>query len=315
MRDKLGVLLIGMFVTIALVACGGKETEINNDGNNSDKLQIVTSFTIIEDMVKEIGGDFVEVHNLVPTGTDPHEYSPLPNDIKAATDADVLFYNGLNLEGGEHGWFARMIDATGQDWAVIYELAKDVKPMYLTTEDGREEEINPHAFLDPVVGIEMCKNVRDALIEVDHKNEATYEKNAEVYLKKLIAIDEQYQTLINKIPEENRILVTSERAFQYMADRYGLKEGYLWTIDTEENGSPEQIKPLLTLLEESSPPVLFVETNVDKRPMETISKESGIEIFGEVFSDEIGKPGEEVDTYLQFLKHNIEIIYEGLKEK
>ncbi len=315
MRDKLGVLLIGMFVTIALVACGGKETEINNDGNNSDKLQIVTSFTIIEDMVKEIGGDFVEVHNLVPTGTDPHEYSPLPNDIKAATDADVLFYNGLNLEGGEHGWFARMIDATGQDWAVIYELAKDVKPMYLTTEDGREEEINPHAFLDPVVGIEMCKNVRDALIEVDHKNEATYEKNAEVYLKKLIAIDEQYQTLINKIPEENRILVTSERAFQYMADRYGLKEGYLWTIDTEENGSPEQIKTLLTLLEESSPPVLFVETNVDKRPMETISKESGIEIFGEVFSDEIGKPGEEVDTYLQFLKHNIEIIYEGLKEK
>lgn len=315
MRDKLGVLLIGMFVTIALVACGGKETEINNDGNNSDKLQIVTSFTIIEDMVKEIGGDFVEVHNLVPTGTDPHEYSPLPNDIKAATDADVLFYNGLNLEGGEHGWFARMIDATGQDWAAIYELAKGVKPMYLTTEDGREEEINPHAFLDPVVGIEMCKNVRDALIEVDHKNEAMYEKNAEVYLKKLIAINEQYQTLINKIPEENRILVTSERAFQYMADRYGLKEGYLWTIDTEENGSPEQIKALLTLLEESSPPVLFVETNVDKRPMETISKESGIEIFGEVFSDEIGKPGEEVDTYLQFLKHNIEIIYEGLKEK
>ncbi|HHU19970.1 MAG TPA: zinc ABC transporter solute-binding protein [Bacilli bacterium] len=318
MRNKLALLLVAVLVAMSLVACSNgekKEEVINKEGENSEKLQVVTSFTIIEDMAKEIGGDLVDVYNLVPTGTDPHEYSPLPNDIKAATDADVLFYNGLNLEGGEHGWFAKMIDATSQDWAVTYELAEDIEPMFITSEDGKEEEINPHAFLDPVVGIEMTKKVRDAFIEVDPDNEATYEENAEIYLEKLIEIHEQYQTFIEKIPEENRTLVTSERAYQYLAARYGLREGYIWAIDTEENGSPEQIKSLLTFLEETSPPVLFIETNVDKRPMETISRESGIEIFGEIFSDEIGNPGEEGDTYLKYLQYNIDVIYQGLKGK
>lgn len=318
MRNKLALLLVAVLVAMSLVACSNgekKEGAINKEGENSEKLQVVTSFSIIEDMAKEIGGDLVDVYNLVPTGTDPHEYSPLPNDIKAATDADVLFYNGLNLEGGEHGWFAKMIDATSQDWSVTYELAEDIEPMFITSEDGKEEEINPHAFLDPVVGIEMTKKVRDAFIEVDPDNEATYEENAEIYLEKLIEIDEQYQTFIEKIPEENRTLVTSERAYQYLAARYGLREGFIWAIDTEENGSPEQIKSLLTFLEETSPPVLFIETNVDKRPMETISRESGIEIFGEIFSDEIGNPGEEGDTYLKYLQYNIDVIYQGLKGK
>ena len=318
MRKKYVLLCITILSIIALAACGNSEdneTTEETDGNesHSDKIQAVTSFTIIEDMVKEIGGDLVEVYNLVPTGTDPHEYDPLPDDIKAATDADILFYNGLNLEGGEHGWFNKMMDAVNQDWDVAFELAENVEPIHITSEDGKEEEINPHAFLDPVVGIEMAEKARDALIEVDPDNQETYEENAEVYLEKLIDIDEQYKTRIADIPEENRILVTSERAYSYMTERYGLEEGYIWAIDTEENGSPEQMKSLLAFLEETPAPVLFVETNVDKRPMETISKESGIEIYGEIFSDEIGDPGEEGDTYIKYLQYNIDVIYEGLK--
>src|SRR5699024_5364060 len=266
--------IIAVLSIIALAACGNsdeKEKTESGEGND-DKLKVVTSFTIIEDMAKEIGGDLVEVYNLVPTGTDPHEYEPLPDDTKAATDADVLLYNGLNLEGGEHGWFSKMMDSVNQDWDVAFELAEDVEPMYITSEDGKDEEINPHAFLDPVVGIEMAEKTRDALIEVDPDNEAAYEentrtnletlidlkeemknnkkqnneKNAEAYLEQLIDLDEQYKTRIDEIPEENRILVTSERAYQYLADRYGLEEVYIWAIDTEENGSPEQIKSLLS---------------------------------------------------------------------
>jgi len=318
MRKKYVLLCITILSIIALAACGNSEDnetteETDSNESHSDKIQAVTSFTIIEDMVKEIGGDLVEVYNLVPTGTDPHEYDPLPDDIKAATDADILFYNGLNLEGGEHGWFNKMMDAVNQDWDVAFELAENVEPIHITSEDGKEEEINPHAFLDPVVGIEMAEKARDALIEVDPDNQETYEENAEVYLEKLIDIDEQYKTRIADIPEENRILVTSERAYSYMTERYGLEEGYIWAIDTEENGSPEQMKSLLAFLEETPAPVLFVETNVDKRPMETISKESGIEIYGEIFSDEIGDPGEEGDTYIKYLQYNIDVIYEGLK--
>src|SRR5699024_6648558 len=135
---------------------------------------------IISDIIRQIGGDHVEVHNLVPTGTDPHEYEPLPDDIKAATDADVLFHNGLNLEGGDQGWFAKLIRTVGQDEDRVFELTKDVEPMYLhhEGEDGRVEEINPHAFISPVVGIKMAEDARDALVKVDPDHADDYKKNA-----------------------------------------------------------------------------------------------------------------------------------------
>src|SRR5690625_2138699 len=272
MKNIFKFMILAFIAVFVLVACNEKSTSNNegNSGNSEETIQVVTSFTLLEDMVKEIAGDRIEVHNLVPIGTDPHEYDPLPDDIKAATDADVLFYNGLNLEGGEHGWFAKMMDSVNQDWDVAFKVTEGIEPMYVTSSDGREEEINPHAFLDPVVGIQMAENTRDALTEIDPDNKEFYEENAETYINELRDIDEQYKTKINEIPEENRILITSEHAYQYMAKRYGLKEGFIWAIDTEENGSPEQITSLIKFIEEHNPPVLFVETNVDTRPMETV---------------------------------------------
>lgn len=314
---KQGGLFVLSFALLLLAACGTSDSS-GEDGETEEgkegKLQVISSFTLIEDMAKEIGGDRVEVYNMVPIGTDPHEYDPLPDDIKAATDADVLLYNGLNLEGGDQGWFAKMMDSVNQDWELAYELADGVKPLYLTDEETQEEEINPHSFLDPVVGIQMAENTRDALMETDPDNADYYEENAEAYLEQLKEVDETYKEKIADIPEENRILITSERAYQYMADRYGLEEGYIWAIDTEENGSPDQIKELIAFIKDHKPPHLFVETNVDRRPMETVSKESGIEIFDEIYSDEIGKEGEEGDTYIKFLQYNIDIIHDGLKE-
>lgn len=329
MRKIIKLMTVVLMALIVLAACGNENNETAKDSasktskantettRNGDKVLAVTSFTLLEDMVKEIGKDRVNVHNLVPTGTDPHEYEPLPEDIKAATDADVLFYNGLNLEGGDNGWFAKMMESVSQDWNNAFELTKGVEPMYVTSGSGdkKEEEVNPHAFLDPIVGIQMTENVRDALIEIDPDNKEYYKENAEKYLDQLREIDEKYKTKINEIPEEDRVFITSEQAYQYMTKRYGLKEGYIWAIDTEENGSPEQITSLLKFIEKHDPPVLFVETNVDPRPMETVSKESGVEIYGELYSDEIGKPGEEGDTYVKYLQYNIDKIYEGLTSK
>lgn len=303
-------LLLGL---ILLAACGKKEA--NENSGDNDAIKIVSTFTIITDMVEEIGGDKVQVHNLVPTGTDPHEYDPLPDDIKAATDADALFFNGLNLEGGDNGWFAKMLEAVGQDAENTFELTAGVEPAYLSSSDGREEEMNPHAFIDPQVGLLMAENTRDALVAIDPENEDFYLDNAAGYMEKISAIANEYEEKIKEIPEENRILVTSERAYQYLAKSYGLKEGYIWAIDTEENGSPEQIKDVLHFIEENKPPVLFIETNVDERPMETVAAESGLEIFGELYSDEIGKKGEEIDSYVKFLQYNIDTIYEGLMGK
>jgi len=312
MRKTLKWVAISMLLFV-LAACGNNNDTADKD-NTDGALQVVTSFTILQDMVEQIGGDLVETHNLVPVGTDPHEYEPLPEDIKKATDADALFYNGLNLEGGDSGWFAKLVDSVGKEDEVIFKVAKDVEPMYVSDEDGVEQE-NPHAFLDPVVGIQMAEAIRDGLIEIDPDHEADYEENAEAYLETLKDIEKTYEEKIADIPEEDRILITSERAYQYLADRYGLKEGYIWAVDTEENGTPEQITSLIEFIKENEPPVLFVESNVDTRPMETVSKESGVAIFEDpLFSDEIGKQGEEGDTYVKYLEYNIEKIHDGLTE-
>ncbi len=309
---KKNLLLILLVLVLGLTACTKKESPEAEAGD--EKILVVSSFTIISDMARQIGGEKVEVHNLVPTGEDPHEYEPLPDDIKAAEDADVLLYNGMNLEGGEEGWFMKMIESTNQDINIAFELTDGAEPMYLSGDDGQDEEINPHSFIDPQVGMLMAENLRDALQTVDPENKDYYEENASAYLEELAAIDQKYEDVIQSIPEENRILVTSERAFQYMTARYGLKEAFVWAIDTEENGTPEQIKNLVDTLRELQPPVLFLESNVDPRPLETVSRETGIPIFEEaIYSDEIGQKGDEVDTYKKFLEHNIRIIEEGLK--
>ncbi|TQS74776.1 zinc ABC transporter substrate-binding protein [Ornithinibacillus gellani] len=306
----LGFILTSMTVFL-LSACGSGGAD---DSSEDKPLQVVTSFTIIADLAKEIGGDDVDIHNLVPTGTDPHEYEPLPEDIKKATDADILFYNGLNLEGGKNGWFFKMIDTVGQKEEHIFSLTDQVEPMYIAGEDGQDEEINPHAFIDPAVGIKMAEAMRDAFMKVDPDRKADYEKRATAYLDRLKEMDQTYEEKINDLPEADRVLVTSERAFQYMANHYGLKEAFIWEIDTEENGSPSQIKSLVSFIKEHEVPVLFVESNVDTRPMETVSSETGVPIFEKtIYSDEIGEPGEEVDTYMKYLEYNINIIHDGLK--
>ncbi|MFA8439766.1 metal ABC transporter solute-binding protein, Zn/Mn family [Pueribacillus sp. YX66] len=313
MKSFLKAIILASFALVLLAACGGNEA---SDGSNSgDKLQVVSSFTIITDMVREVGGDKVEVHNLVPTGTDPHEYEPLPEDIKKSTDADILFYNGMNLEGGEDGWFFKMVDSVGQDRSKAYSLTERVEPMYLRDEATREEEVNPHSFIDPVVGIYMVEDMRDAFIEVDPDNKEYYEERASNYLERLHEIEIEYEERLGAIPEENRILVTSECAFQYMLDRYNMGEECIWKVDTEENGSPEQIKSLISFIEENNVPILFLESNVDPRPMETVSKESGVPIYEKpIYSDEIGNPGDEVDTYIKYLQYNIDVISDGLSK-
>ncbi len=303
-----------MAIMFILAACGGEEKGATGDdgGNGNGKLQVVTSFTILKDMAEQIGGEHVSIHNLVPTGTDPHEYEPLPEDIKKATDADVLLYNGLNLEGGKEGWFFKMIDSVGQDEANVFSVTDDVDPMYIGGGE-HEKEINPHAFIDPDAGIKMAKSIRDAFIEVDPDRKEEYEKQAAAYVDRLTEIEKEYDKKMSEIPEEERILVTSERAYQYLADHYGLKEGFVFEIDTEENGTPKQIKNLVSFIEDNDTPVLFVESNVDPRPMKTVSEESGVPIYDKpIYSDEIGEQGEEVDTYVKYLNYNLKILYDGL---
>src|SRR5699024_1282498 len=178
MRNIFKLMAVALMAIFVLAACNGDDGSTNKDNQSepSDQpLQIITSFTLLEDMVKQIGGDRVEIHNLVPIGTDPHEYDPLPADMAAAEDADILFYNGLNLEGGDTGWFAKLVDSVGQNDDAIFEISAGVEPQYLTSTEG-ETEINPHGFLDPNIGIKMTENTRDALVKIDPDHKEIFEE-------------------------------------------------------------------------------------------------------------------------------------------
>lgn len=311
MNRFLSLFLVVTGIVLLLASCG-KSGASDTNGGNDGTIQAVGSFSIVSDIVNEIGGDFVDVHNVVDVGNEPHEYEPKPEDTKKTEDADIFFYNGMNLEGGDSGWVSKLLESVGKEDDKVFEVTEGVEPKYLGEEEGNDGEINPHAFLDPNVGIQMAENIRDGLVKVDPDHEDEYNENADEYINELKDIDQEYQDKIDDIPEEDRVFFSSERAYQYMTERYGLKEGFIWEIDTEDIGTPDQIKSAVKFVEDNDPPSLFVESNVDKRHMETVSDETDVEISHTIYSDELGKEGEEGETYLGFLKSNIDDIYDGL---
>lgn len=297
---------------LALAACSPGATD--ETAATTGPVPVVTTFSVLADVVRNVGAGLVEVHSMVPMGTDPHEYQPLPEDVQRATDADLLVWNGLDMETGD-GWFASLVDVAGKDFDghEVAELAAGVEPRLLT--DGDTEEVNPHAFLSPRVGLVYTENAIDALSAVDPEHAAEYERNGEAYLAKIRSVEADYAAAFGAVPAADRVLVTSERAFQYLAADYGLAEGYLWEIDTDEQGTPDQILSLVEFVRTHRPRGLLVETNVDARAMETVSQETGVPIVAEVYSDELGPAGSEAETYLDYLRYNLSVMIEAMSPR
>lgn len=297
-------------VLLGALLLTGCTTAEESQPEGPQKLQVVSTFSVLSDMVEVVGGEHVEVYNLVPVGQDPHEYEATPTDTKALADAEVFFVNGLNLEGGHRGWAARMAEIVEHD--AIYVTTQGVEPLYLRA--GVQESVNPHAFLDPNVGITMAENIADGLSQADPEHAADYEQNLAVYVDQLQAIDVQYQHDIGDLQADRRVLVTSERAFQYVANRYDLLEGYIWAVDTDELGTPDQIISLIDFVEAHNPPALFLESNVTPKPMQTVAEATGVDIYATVFSDELAPQGHPGDTYLGLLEENLHTIAGGLQQ-
>lgn len=286
---------------VALAGCAGGGGGENAAGDGP--LRVATTFSLLGELTEEIGGDHVSVHSMVPLGTDPHEYQPLPADIEHATEADLIVWNGLEMETGD-GWFTKLVEVTGKDFdsSEVVAAAEDVEPQWLT--EGEEEEMNPHAFLSPKAGLSYVERITRGLAQIDPGNAADFEANAEALAESIEEFDQRYAEELGAVGTP--VLVTSERAFQYVAADYGLTEGYLFQIDTDEQGSPEQITSLVEFVKEYEPAGLLVETNVDARPMETVSGETGVPIVAEVYSDELGPEGSPGETYLGYLQANLE---------
>ncbi|WP_371320151.1 metal ABC transporter substrate-binding protein [Chengkuizengella axinellae] len=297
---------------MGLVGCSSEESE---SGSQGDKLQVVTTYSILYDIVQNVGGDQVEVHSMVPIGANPHEFDPLPSDVEKTTDADAVFYNGLNLEGG-NSWFEKLLETTGKagEDAPVFRLSEGVEVKYLTSE-GKENESDPHAWLDVRNGIIYAENARDALKQVDPEHADIYDENAAAYIAQLEELHQQAVDRFSEIPKEERYLVTSEGAFKYFSAAYDFDAGYIWEINSENQGTPSQVSSIVDLIREKDVSVLFLETSIDPRSMETVSNETGVPIFGKVFTDSIGKSGEDGDTYIKMMEWNIDMIYNGVTSK
>ena len=310
-------LLVAALVVLGIAGCAtGKEnsSQTTSATAESKKLQVVTTNSIIYDMTKNIAGDLVDLHSIVPVGQDPHEYEPLPEDVQKVQKADLIFYNGINLENGEDAWFSKMVKNAKKEANKDYFAVSDgVQVIYLEgqNEAGKED---PHAWLNIENGIIYAKNIAKQLIAKDPKNKETYEKNLAAYVEKLEALDKDAKARIAKIPEEKRLIVTSEGCFKYFSKAYDIPSAYIWEINTEEEGTPEQITKLVRQLRESKVPSLFVESSVDDRPMKTVSQETGKPIHSTIFTDSIAEEGKDGDSYYSMMKWNLDKIIEGLSK-
>ncbi|MEX2415349.1 MAG: metal ABC transporter substrate-binding protein [Paenibacillaceae bacterium] len=312
MKRGLIISVICLTMLIVLAGCGLDGSKDSTD--RADKLQVVTTYSIIYDIVKNIGGDQVDIHSLAPVGSNPHEYDPLPADVGKTTDADVVFYNGLNLEAG-NSWFDKLLITAGKNGedAPVFRLSEGVEAKYLTSK-GKEGEADPHAWLDIRNGIKYARNAMEALIQVDPDHAEIYEKNAEAYISKLEQLHKDALKQFNEIPQDKRFLVTSEGAFKYFSAAYDFQAGYIWEINAENQGSPEQISQVVDLIKDKDVKVLFLETSIDPRSMEMVSNETKVPIGGKVFTDSIGKPGEDGDSYMKMMEWNIHTILEQLQK-
>lgn len=302
------IIFVGILSLLLLTGCGAKNKE-SSASDESKKTSVVATNSIIADMVKKVGADKVSVKSLVPVGTDPHEYEPLPEDIKQASEAEIVFYNGLNLETG-NGWFDKLMEtADKKENEDYFAVSKEVEPIHLT---GNTKQEDPHAWLNISNGILYVKEIQNVLSEKDPENKDSYQKNADAYIKQLEELDTKAKEAFADIPNEKKLLVTSEGAFKYFSKAYDLTAGYIWEINTESQGTPEQMKQVVEKVRGSKVPSLFVETSVDKRSMERLAKEVDLPIYSELYTDSLAKKGEPGDSYYKMMKWNLEKIHEGL---
>lgn len=309
MKNKYRFLWVIVVSFFLLVGCG---KQASNE-NKIDTLNVVATNSILADMAKEVGKDHIAVHSIVPVGTDPHEYEVLPEDIKKASDADIILYNGLNLETG-NGWFMNLMEtAKREEEKDYFAVSKKVAPIYLSGKSA-ESKADPHAWLDLSNGIKYVEEIGRIFSEKDPENQASYEENVQNYVSKLKELDKKSKESFQLIDENKKLLVTSEGAFKYFSKAYGIPAAYIWEINTESQGTPEQMKQIVNQVRKSNVPVLFVETSVDSRSMERVAKETGVSIYDKLYTDSIDKKGEKGDSYYKMMDWNIQTIHDGLTQ-
>ncbi|HET8958205.1 MAG TPA: zinc ABC transporter substrate-binding protein [Microcella sp.] len=302
--------------TAALVALaggcapsGGSETGADEAGTAStapdgaNKPLVLTTFTVIADMVREVAGDRVEVRSVTRPGAEIHGYEPTPGDLRQARGADLVFENGLGLEA----WFAQFI-ADVDAPAVTLSDGLDPVPIAETS------EANPHAWMSPLAGQHYVKRIADALTELDPAGADHYAERAAVYSSELDAVAAELAAALDAVPPTERVLVSCEGAFSYLARDLGLDEAYLWPVNADQQATPRRVAAVIDTVREREVPAVFCESTVSNEPMLQVVADTGSRYGGTLYVDSLSDTDGPVPSYLALLRHAADTIAAGLTE-
>ena len=273
----------------------------------TDKFKVITTFTVIADIARNIGGDAAIVESITKPDAEIHNYQVTPGDIRRASGSNLILYNGLNLEL----WFEKFFKNFNSIPSVV--VTDNIKPLGIS-EGPYSGKPNPHAWMSTKNALIYIENIRKAFVQYDKENAETYNKNAAIYATKIIALDEPFREKIESLTIENRWLVTSEGAFSYLAEDYGLKEAFLWPINADGQGTPQQVRKVIDLVRKNRIPAIFSESTVSSKPAKQVARETGARYGGVLYVDSLTSEDGKVPSYIDLLKVTLQTIVEALGE-
>lgn len=301
-RHARTLLLGGLLSCAALVVAGPAHAE---DAAQAGKFKAVTTFTVIADMARNVAGDVAIVESITRPGAEIHNYQPTPGDLMKARDAQLVLWNGMNLELWFEKFFKRLKGVPG----VV--VTEGITPMSI--DDGPYGgKPNPHAWMSAEAAAIYVDNIRDAFVTHDPKNAETYKANAEAYKQKIRETVAPVRERLAQIPEDQRWLVTSEGAFSYLARDFGLKQLYLWPINADQQGTPQQVRRVIDRMRADKIGVIFSESTISDQPARQVARETGARYGGVLYVDSLSEAGGPVPTYLDLLRVTLDTIADGL---
>ncbi|MBO6551317.1 MAG: metal ABC transporter substrate-binding protein [Roseitalea sp.] len=270
-----------------------------------DKFKAVTTFTVIADMARNVAGDAAIVESITKPGAEIHGYQPTPRDLVRAQDADLIMWNGMNLEL----WFEQFFDNLDDVPSVT--VSDGIEPIDIRS-GSYEGMPNPHAWMGLESALIYVENIRDAFIAHDPDNAETYAANAAAYKDEIRAAIEPLKAMVEAVPEDRRWLVTCEGAFSYLARDFGMKELYLWPMNADATGTPQQVRSVIDGVRENDIPVVFCESTVNTDPAEQVARETGAKYGGVLYVDSLTDADGPVPTYLDLLRVTSETVATNL---
>jgi manganese/iron transport system substrate-binding protein len=267
-------------------------------------LRVVTTFTVIQDIAQNVAGTAAIVESITKPGAEIHDYQPTPLDVVKAQSADLVLWNGMNLER----WFEKFFDNVKNVRSAV--VTTGIEPMGIK-EGPYEGKPNPHAWMSTASALIYVENIRKALSEADPANAATYAKNAADYAAQIKAMDAPLRARLDKVPAEKRWLVSSEGAFSYLTRDFGWREAYLWPINADEQGTPQQVRRLIDLVRKNKIPAVFSESTISDKAAKQVARETGAKYGGVLYVDSLSDARGAVPTYLKLLEVTVDTIAKG----